>query len=178
MYIMIGNIEGEKRIDLSYPIQNFDSSKEVAVVRVFSDNIWYESTAPWMMELELGNKWIMAGTYTRRELINLIEGKLKLAQFDEERRITRTNKLAGIMEIVLTLDELDNADNFEDRKSGHTLFTYHVTAYDNSTHFEPCTPQYKKLKNGELVSLALRMTHKKNNIITDGLATTIVLHIQ
>ena len=55
---------------------------------------------------------------------------------------------------------------------------YHVTAYEDSTHFEPYTPQYKKLKNGELVSLALRITHMKNNIITDGPATTVVHRIQ
>ena len=38
MYIMIGNIIGEKRIDLAYPIQG----KKVAVVRVFSENIQYD----------------------------------------------------------------------------------------------------------------------------------------
>ena len=38
MYITINNIKGEKRIDLSYSIQNFDSSKEVAVIRMLSDN--------------------------------------------------------------------------------------------------------------------------------------------
>ena len=30
MYITINDVKGEKMIDLSYPIQNFDSSKEVA----------------------------------------------------------------------------------------------------------------------------------------------------
>ena len=39
MYITINDVKGEKTIDLSYPIQNFDSSKEVVVVRVLSDNI-------------------------------------------------------------------------------------------------------------------------------------------
>ena len=42
MYIMINNIKGEKRIDLSYSIQNFDSGKEIAVVRMLSDNVKYE----------------------------------------------------------------------------------------------------------------------------------------
>ena len=32
MYIMINNIIGEERIDLSCRIKNFDSSKKVAVV--------------------------------------------------------------------------------------------------------------------------------------------------
>ena len=42
MYITINNIKGEKRIDLSYSIQNFDSGKEIAVIRMLSDNVQYE----------------------------------------------------------------------------------------------------------------------------------------
>ena len=42
MYITINNIKGEKRIDLSYPIQNFDSGKVVAVIRMLSDNVQYQ----------------------------------------------------------------------------------------------------------------------------------------
>ena len=39
MYITINDIKGEKRIDLSYPIY---SSKEVAVIRMLSDNVQYQ----------------------------------------------------------------------------------------------------------------------------------------
>ena len=39
MYITINDVIGEKMIDLSYPIKNFDSSKEVAVVSMFNNNI-------------------------------------------------------------------------------------------------------------------------------------------
>ena len=39
MYIMINDIKGEKRIDLSYSI---DSDKEVTVIRMLSDNVQYE----------------------------------------------------------------------------------------------------------------------------------------
>ena len=42
MYITINNIKDEKRIDLSYSIQNFDSDKEIAVIRMLSDNVKYE----------------------------------------------------------------------------------------------------------------------------------------
>ena len=49
MYITINNIKGEKRIDLSDSIQNFDSSMElgtrtveIAVIRMLSDNVKYE----------------------------------------------------------------------------------------------------------------------------------------
>ena len=34
MYITIDDIIGEKTINLSYPIQNFNSSKEVAVISI------------------------------------------------------------------------------------------------------------------------------------------------
>ena len=41
MYITINDIEVEKTIDLSYPIRNFSSSKEIAVVTLFSKNVQY-----------------------------------------------------------------------------------------------------------------------------------------
>ena len=50
---------------------------------MFSGNIQYEFMEPWNMDLELSNRWIKAGTYTRRELIDLIEGKIKLTRFDK-----------------------------------------------------------------------------------------------
>ena len=42
MYITINDIKGEKRIDLSYSIQNFDSNMEITVIRMLSDNVKYE----------------------------------------------------------------------------------------------------------------------------------------
>ena len=42
MYITINNMKGEKRIDLSYSIQDFDSDKEITVIRMLSDNVQYE----------------------------------------------------------------------------------------------------------------------------------------
>ena len=43
--------------------------------------------------------------------------------------------------------------------------------------FEPQTPQYSKLKNGEFTSLTLRITDQNNNIITYGPKVTLILHI-
>ena len=43
--------------------------------------------------------------------------------------------------------------------------------------FRTPKPQYKKLKNGEFTSLNLRITVQNNNVITDGLQVTVVLHI-
>ena len=45
-------------------------------------------------------------------------------------------------------------------------------------HFEPQTPQHKKFKGSQIVSLTLRITDQNNNVITDGPGTTVVLHIR
>ena len=42
MYITINNIKGEKRIELSYSIQNFDSGKEITVIRMLRENVQYQ----------------------------------------------------------------------------------------------------------------------------------------
>ena len=133
--------------------------------------------------MKSGNREITKGTIdTRRALTGLIREEIKVTQFEKSPQINKMNTLAGITEMVISVDELDNAINLQDaRQDGtpsDTLFTYHVTAYKDFTHFIPYTPQYKKHKNGEFVSLALRIMHKKNNIITDSLATTVGLHIR
>ena len=80
MYITIDNIIGEKRIDLSYSIRNFDSSKEIAVVSMFNDNIQYEITKPLGLKLMDGSKkQVLNKTYSSREISVLVEGKLLLA---------------------------------------------------------------------------------------------------
>ena len=53
-----------------------------------------------------------------------------------------------------------------------------MTASGEFMHFKPVAPQYKRLKNGEFVSLALRIMDQKGNSITDGLGLTVVLHIR
>ena len=79
--------------------------------------------------------------------------------------------------MIVNLNKLDNTDNLEDGRPSNVLLTYHVTANEDFTCFEPNTPQYTKLKNGEFVSLTMRITDQKNNTITDGLQVTVVLHI-
>ena len=103
-----------------------------------------------MIELESVNKWVIVGTYTRRELINLIEGEMELTQFDKHPRINRTNN-----EMVISLDELENKDNLEDGSLSNVLLRYYVTGSDEFMCLEPATPQYKRLKNGEFASLIL-----------------------
>ena len=87
------------------------------------------------------------------------------------------NKLKVIIEIPLNLNELNNSDNLQDGRPSNELLTYHVTSNEDFMYFEPQTPQYRKLKNGEFTSLNLRITDQNNNVITDGLQVTVVLHI-
>ena len=180
MYITINNIKGESRIDLSYSIQNFDSDKEIAVIRMLSDNVKYEilKVRQVMDPISDTKKMIPNGTYASRELISILEGIIELNQFEIDDKVTKTNKLKGITEITLNLDELSNSDNLKDGRPSKELLTYYVTSNEDFTRFEPQTPEYRKLKNGEFTSLNLRITDQNNNVITDGQQATVVLHVR
>ena len=180
MYITINNVKGEKKIDLSYSIQNFDSSEEIAVIRMLSNNVKYEilKLRAVMDLISNTKKMIPSGTYAGRELLSIVEGIVELNQFVVDDQVTKMNKLKCITEITLNLDELDNSDNLKDGRPSNELLTYHVTSNEDFMSFEPHTPQYKKLKNEELTSLTLRITDQNNTIITDGPQVTVVLHIR
>ena len=175
MYITINDIKGEKRIDLSYSI---DSDKEIAVIIMLSDNIQYKVLKLHSVMDSDSKKLIPSGTYAGRKLLSMLEGIVELNQFEADDQVTKTNKLKGITEITLNLDEFNNSDNLKDGRPSNELLTYHVTDDKDFTHFEPQTPQYKKLKNGEFNSLNLRITDQNNNVITDGPQVTVVLHIR
>ena len=117
------------------------------------------------------------GTYAGRELISMLEGIIELNLFEVDGQATKTNKLKGITEITLNLDELNNSDNLKDGRPSNELLIYHVNSNEDFTCFEPQTPQYRKLKNGEFTSLNLGITDQNNNVITDGPQVTVVLHI-
>ena len=123
-------------------------------------------------------KMIPSGTNAGRELLSMLEGIIELNQFEVDDQVTKTNKLKDITEITLNLDELNNSNNLKDGRPSNELLTYHVTDDKDFMHFEPQTPQYRKLKNGEFTSLNLRITDQNNNIITDGPQVTVVLHIR
>ena len=106
------------------------------------------------------------------------EGIVELNQFEVDDLVTKMNKLKGITEITLNLDELNNSDNLKDGRPSNSLLTYYVTDEKDFMHFEPQNPQYKNLKNGEFTSLNLRIMDQNNNVITDGLQVTVVLHIR
>ena len=125
---------------------------------------------------EIDEKQVLNKTYTSRELSTIVEGKMILTNLNKDSRIIKMNKLAKITDMILKLDELDNTDNLEDGRPSNTLFTHYVFGSKDFTHFEPNIPQYKKLKDGEIVYLTLKITDQNNNIITNGPGTTVVLH--
>ena len=180
MYIIINDIIGEKTIDLSYPIHSTAGwGKEIAVISMHISNsqiLLHRSIAVLLKTDEKGvlNK----GVYTNKELNSLIGTKLKSQMLDSRNDILRTNKLVNGTKISITLNELDNSDNLEDGKPSNTLCKYFVTSPEYFTHFEPQSPQYKKLKNDTITSLTLVITDQNNNIIPDGPEVTVVLNIR
>ena len=175
MYITINDIKGEKRIDLSYSIE---SDKKIAVIIIMlSDNIQYKVLKFHSVMDSDSKKLIPSGTYASRELLSMLEGMVKLNKFEVDDQVTKTNKLKGITEITLNLNELDNSNNLEDGRPSNSLLTYYMTSNEDFTHFEPQDPRCQKLKNEELTSLTLKITGQNNNVITDGPQVTVVLHV-
>ena len=179
MYMTINDVIGEKMIDLSYSIRNFSSSKEIAVISMLSKKTQYEMTKPLKLKLVDGSeKEVLSKTYMSRELNTFVEGKHIISDSDNDPQINKTNKLAKVTDMSLKLDQLNNSDNLKDGHPSNTLFTYHMPGSENFTCFEPMTTQYKRLKNGKIVSLTLRITDQNNYIISNGQGTTVVLHIR
>ena len=65
--------------------------------------------------------------------------------------LLRKNKLKGITEMIINIDELDNSDNLKDGRPSNKLITYHVTSDGDFTRFEPDIPKYKVLKRESLL---------------------------
>ena len=147
---------------------------------MLSDNVKYEilKLCSVMDPISDTKKMIPKGAYAGRELISMLEGIIELDQFEVDDQVTKTNRLKGITEITLNLDELNNSDNLKDGRPSNELLTYYVTSNEDFTCFKPQNPQYKKLKNEEFTSLNLRIMDQNNNVITDGPQVTVVLHIR
>ena len=172
----INDIKGEKLIDLSYPIH---LKKEIAVVSMHISNSQILLHRSIEFLLKTGKEIVLnKGVYADKELNSLIGMEMKSQMLDSHDDIQRTNKLVNGTKITVSLNELNNSDNLEDRKPSNTLFTYFVTSAEYFTRFEPPSPQYKKLKNDTITSLILTITDQNNDIITDGPEVTVVLHIR
>ena len=176
MYITINDIKGKKTIDLSYPIH---SEKEIAVVSMHISNSQILLHRSIEFLLTTGKKIVLnKGVYMDNDLNSLIGMELKSQMLDSHNDIQRINKLVNGTKITISLNELNNSDNLKDGRPSNTLFTYFVTSLEYFTCFKPQSPQYKKLKNDTITSLTLAITDQNNDIITDGLEVTVVLHIR
>ena len=109
---------------------------------MLSDNVKYEilKLRAVMDPISGTKKMIPSGTYAGRELLSIIEGMVELNQFVVDDQVIKKNKLKGIMEMIINLDELNNSNNLEDGKPSNSLLTYHETDDKDFTHFEPQTP--------------------------------------
>ena len=143
-----------------------------------SNNVQYWLQGPVEVLPKMGKKIVLnKEVYTDKELNAIIEQELKLRIGDRD-DVLRTSKLVNGTKMVISLNELNNSDNLEDGTPSNTLFTYYVTCPEYYRHFEPCTPQYKKLKSGMITSLTLKITDQASKIITNGPGMTVVLHIK
>ena len=175
MYIAINDIKGEKTIDLSYPIY---TKKEIAVISMHSNNAQYWLQGAIEVLSITGKKIVLnKEVYTDKELNAIIGQELK-SRIGDRDDVLKTSKLVNGTKITIVLNELDNSDNLEDGKSSNTLFMYYVTGTEYSMHFEPQSPQYKKLKNDTITSITLAITDQNNNITINGPEVTVVLHIR
>ena len=87
--------------------------------------------------------------------------------------------MLSLTEMNFTLNEVNNTETIIDGNVSNTLYTYHITNWtDEVTFFEPKNPQYKKIKNGVISSITLKIKDQKNNIIKDELGTTVLLHVR
>ena len=174
MYITINDVIVEKRIDISYSVKG----KDIAVISMLSDNFQYWLQGYIEVSFKVGKKIVLnKGVYTDKELNTLIGTEMRVQIMDSRNDVLRTNKLEKVMKLTISLNELDNSNNLEDGKPSNTLFMCYVTGPEYSMCFEPVMPQYKKLKNSEIISLSLRITDQNNNIITNGPRMTVVLQI-
>ena len=94
-------------------------------------------------------KTIPSGSYAGRQLLSIVEGMVELNQFEVDNQITKTNKLKGITEMIINLDELNNSVNLKDGRPSNKLLTSHVTDDEDFTHF-PKTPSTRSLKTENL----------------------------
>ena len=102
MYIAITDIVGEKRINLASPIRG----KEIAVVSMFI-NVQYQIREPMNVLLIMKEeKQLPKGMFTGRELSMFAGRKVIASPLDTNENIVKTDKLAGIMEMVISLNEL------------------------------------------------------------------------
>ena len=109
---------------------------------MLSDNVKYEilKLRAVMDPISDAKKTIPSGTFAGRQLLSIVEGIIELNQFEIDDQVTKMNKLKGIMEMIINLDELNNSINLKDGRPSTELLTYHVTDDKDFTRFDPQNP--------------------------------------
>ena len=141
--------------ELTYLIQFkiLTQTRKSQLSECLGDNVKYEilKLRAVMDPISDAKKTIPSGTYAGRQLLSIVEGIVELNQFEVDDQVTKTNKLKGITEMIINLDELNNSVNLKDGRPSDELLTYYVTSNEDFTHFEPQNPQYKNLKMENLL---------------------------
>ena len=96
-------------------------------------------------------KQLLEGMLMGRELHTSIRRKVITTPLDVNDNIVKTDKLACITEIVLSLDKPNNTYNPGDRRLSNILLRYHMTGSEEFTGFEPVTPSIRDLTTGSLL---------------------------
>ena len=76
-------------------------------------------------------KMIPSGTYVGRELLSIVEEMVKLNQFVVDDQVIKKNKLKGIMEMIINLDEHNNRDNLKDGRPSNELLMIKILCISN-----------------------------------------------
>ena len=108
------------------------------------------------MKLRLlnGEKMLPEGTFMASELSKFIGRNLLITPLDGSDNITKMNKLAGVTEMVISWNELDNnSDNLEGGKPSNVLLTYHVTDSEEFTRLNQFHPNIRNLRAWSLLNL-------------------------
>ena len=64
-------------------------------------------------------------------MFSVLEGMIELTQFVNDERVIKINKLRGITEMILSLNELDNTVNLEYGRPSSVLLGHYMTDSDN-----------------------------------------------
>ena len=74
---------------------------------MLSNNVKYEilKLSSVMDPISDTKKTIPRGTYAGRQLLSIVEGMVELNQFEVDDQVTKTDKLKGITEMIINLDE-------------------------------------------------------------------------
>lgn len=169
MYVTIENmIEGEKMVNLPFPIDNRKAKKEIAIVALFTDNVIYEATG----DFASNGRRVKKG-----EVYSKLDFKSRIAKVDHSNSLKIT-KLDDLFKLDFKLDELDNTDNIVNGLLSKSLLIHHAFTNNEVTQIKIDNPQYKKLMRGVFRNLNLRILDEDGILMKNKLGAYIILHIR